>query len=115
MTFPDHVSVYHKLASEPTSSTDFFVLDVLMLSELHQRPVARCVEDIVVYDYKQGKKIPLRPFMADAFKDTWRLQEESKKRNSDRVTSILDRLRSIEKQTWDRPNAVEDLGSATKQ
>jgi len=88
------------------------VLDVLILSEVHQRPAARCVEDIVVYDYRKGKKTPLAPFMAEAFKETWRLQEESKKRNSERVNHLLDRVRSLEKDTWDRADAVEDLGSA---
>ena len=92
--------------------TDSFVLDVLILSELHQRPAARCVEDIVVYDYQKGKKIPLQPFMADAFRETWRLQEEAKKRNSERVNGLLDRVRTLEKDTWDRADAVEDLGSA---
>lgn len=114
MTWPDHVTVYHKLALKPTPKTDSFVLDVLIMSELHQRPVARCVEDIVVYDYRQGKKTPLRPFMVEAFENTWRLQEESKMLNSERVTSILDRVRSVEQQSWDRPDAVEDLGSASK-
>lgn len=112
MTWPDHISVYHKLASQPTSSTDSFVLDVLILSELHKRPAARCVEDIVVYDYKRGKKTPLRPFMVDAFRQTWQLQEEAKKQNSDRVRSLLDRVQALEKDTWDNPDAVEDLGSA---
>ena len=112
MKFPDKVTVYHKLGSQPTDNTDSFVLDVLILSEVHQRPAARCVEDIVVYDYREGKKTPLAPFMADAFKETWRLQEEAKKRNSERVNHLLGRVRSLEKDTWDRADAVEDLGSA---
>ena len=112
MIFPDHVTVFHKLATEPTAESDSFVLDVLIMSELHQRPAARCVEDIVVYDYKKGKKTPLRPFMLNAFRDTWRLQEEAKKANSDRVNSLLDRVRALEKESWDRSDAVEDLGSA---
>jgi len=112
MKWPDHITVYHKLASEPTTQTDSFVLDVLILSELHQRPAARCVEDIVVYDYKAGKKTPLRPFMLDAFRETWKLQEEAKKRNSDRVRGLLDSVRQLEQDSWDREDAIEDLGSA---
>lgn len=52
MAWPDRISVYHKLRAAPTASTDSFILDVLILSERHQRPAARCVEDIVVYDYR---------------------------------------------------------------
>jgi len=112
MTWPDHVSVYHKLRSLPSSSTDFFTLDVVILSERHQRPAARCVEDIVVYDYRQGKKTPLRPFMVDKFRETYELQLQAKKENSDRVKGLLDRVRSLEESSWDRPDAKEDLGSA---
>lgn len=112
MTWPDHISVYHKLASQPTKETDSFILDVLILSERHQRPAARCVEDIVVYDYKKGKKAPLKPFMVEAFQETWRLQEEAKKKNSDRVRRLLDQVRRLEQGSWDRPDAKEDLGSA---
>ncbi|PSK54059.1 hypothetical protein B9Z65_7865 [Elsinoe australis] len=114
MTFPDRVTVYHKLGTEPTSKTDSFVLDVLILSERHQRPAARCVEDIVVYDYQKGKKAPLHPFMADAFKETWRLQEQAKTANSNRVHELLQRVRNLEQETWDRPDAVEDLGSGAR-
>lgn len=112
MKFPDKVTVYHKLATRPTDDMDAFVLDALILSEVHQRPAARCVEDLVVYDYRKGKKRSLPPFMADVFKETWRLQEEAKKRNSERVNHLLGRVRSLEQETWDRSDAVEDLGSA---
>ncbi|KAF2157048.1 hypothetical protein K461DRAFT_273157 [Myriangium duriaei CBS 260.36] len=114
MTWPDYVTVYHKLGTEPTSETESFTLDVLILSELHRRPAARCVEDIVVYDYRKATKVPLMPFMATSFKDTWRLQEEAKRVNSERVQDILERVRDLEQQTWDRPDAVEDHGSGTK-
>lgn len=113
MTWPDHISVYHKLRSLPSSSTESIVLDVVILSELHQRPAARCVEDIVVYDYRQGKKTPLRPFMVDKFRETYELQLQAKKENGDRIRGLLDRVRSLEKSSWDRPDAKEDHGSAS--
>ena len=106
MTWPDHISVYHKLASEPTAETDSFILDVVIMSELQQRPAARCVEDIVVYDYRAGKKAPLLPFMVDAFRKTWKLQEEAKTENSEKVRRLLEEVRALEKETWDRPDAV---------
>lgn len=112
MTWPDHISVYHKLGQEPHADTDSFILDVLILSERHQRPAARCVEDIVVYDYKRAKKTPLEPFMVDTFRETWRLQQEAKQRYSDRVRELLERVKQLEQQSWDRPDAKEDLGSA---
>ena len=110
MAWPDRISVYHKLRAAPIASTDSFSLDVVILSERHQRPAARCVEEIVVYDYRRGVKSPLRDFMVEKFKETFELQEQSKVRNERKVRDLLQRVQRIEKQTWDRPDAVEDMG-----
>ncbi len=75
MTWPDHVSVFHKLSYLPSASESSFILDVMIVSELHQRPSARCVEDIVVYDYKKGRKVAIRDFMMKAFEVPWKEQE----------------------------------------
>ena len=112
MTWPDRVSVYHKLRSPPSGSTDSFVLDVIILSERQQRAAARCVEDIVVYDYRKGIKAPLRPFMAEVFTQTFRLQEEARAKYTARVLELLKQVESLEKESWDRKDAKEDFGSA---
>lgn len=107
MAWPDHVTVYHKLHSDPGAEAEEFILDVLMLSERHQRPAARCVEHLLVYDYINGRKTTLRPFMRNAFRETYRLQQESRERNLQRVHDILQRVVTLEKASWDRPDAVE--------
>lgn len=114
MKWPDRISIYHKLRDEPTSGTDSFILDVLIMSERHQRPAARCIEDVVVYDYFRGQKISLPPFMTTVFRDTWRLQEDAKRTNSERVVRLLGRIRELEKDSWDREGAVEDVGGASR-
>lgn len=113
MTYPDHITVLHKLATPPSASTDHFILDVVIFSERHQRPAARLVEDIVVYDYVRGKKAPLKPFMVEGFQQVWREQESVRAEVGMRVKSIEERIREIEKASWDRADAVEDMGSAT--
>ncbi|KAF1982055.1 hypothetical protein K402DRAFT_397946 [Aulographum hederae CBS 113979] len=113
MTWPDRITVLHKLRSEPTQDTDSFFLDVLILSERHRRTAARCVEDIVVYDYRKGKKTPLLPFMVDKFRETFQLQQEAKKKYGGRVNELMARVRELEKASWDRVDAKEDLGSAS--
>jgi MoxR-like ATPase len=112
MTWPDRVSVYHKLRYPPSSSTDSFILDAIILSERQQRPAARCVEDIVVYDYRKGKKTPLRPFMTEVFTQTFRLQVEARAKYTDRVLELLRQVENLEKESWDRKDAKEDFGSA---
>ncbi|KAG9228217.1 thioesterase-like superfamily-domain-containing protein [Amylocarpus encephaloides] len=110
MTWPDKVSVFHKLSSLPSPTDSHFNLDVLIVSERRQRVAARCEEDIVIYDYKKGKKVPLRPFMIEAFKKTWEEQEKEKSRVMERISNIDGALKGWEKQTWDRSDAVEDMG-----
>ncbi|KAI9741116.1 MAG: hypothetical protein M1834_002829 [Cirrosporium novae-zelandiae] len=110
MAWPDHVTVLHKLRSMPDRSTDSFVLDVIILSERHQRPAARCEEDIVVYDYRQGRKATLQPFMVNKFQEVFQWQEEAKQKNSKRVQGLLSRVRALEKASWDRVDAKEDFG-----
>lgn len=110
MTWPDRVSVFHKLRKMPTPGESSFVLDAMILSEREQRPAARCLEDMVVYDYRVGKKIPLRPFMLEAFERVYREQVEARETNTRRVLKILDDVRQLEKGSWDRPDAKEDFG-----
>ena len=111
LKYPDRITVYHKLGTEPTTGSDAMLLDVLIISELHQRIAARLTEDVVLYDYRVGKKTPMQPFMVDVLRDTWRLQEESKRVNSERVRGLLERVRLLETGSWDREGAVEDVGS----
>ncbi|KAG0646793.1 hypothetical protein D0Z07_6481 [Hyphodiscus hymeniophilus] len=113
MTWPDHISVFHKLRSLPSSSDSAFILDVMILSELHQRPAARCVEDIVLYDYKKGRKTELRPFMLDAFQETWERQEEAKRKMEKRIEELDKLVRDLEMGSWDRAGAVEDFGTTS--
>jgi len=112
MAWPDHISIYHKLRSAPSRSTDSFLLDVIILSERHQRPTARCVEDAVLYDYRQGSKTPLRGFMMQKFQEHWKAQEEAKARNEARVRALLESVDCLEKETWDKEGAVEDTGGS---
>ena len=110
MTYPDRVTAYHKLRALPLASHESFTLDVLILSEKHRRPAARCVEDIVLYDYRSSKKIELgtRPFMVKAFQDTFKLQEEAKERWLWRSAELAERVRALETESWDRSDAKED-------
>ena len=102
------------MRSRPEQGANHFVLDVVILSEGQRRAAARCVEDIVVYDYRIGKKAPLPPFMIDRFRQTFELQEQAKERNGARVRALLGRVRELETSSWDRVDAVEDVGAGAR-
>jgi hypothetical protein len=112
MAYPDRVSVFHKIRSLPTLEDSAFHLDVMIVSEKHQRASARCEEDIVVYDYQIGKRVAMKPFMKDVFVQIYKEQEQAKNVNTARVLDLLREVEKLEKESWDRPDAVEDLGSA---
>ncbi|KAK6826528.1 hypothetical protein RU639_005646 [Aspergillus parasiticus] len=117
MKYPDEVTVYHKVAHDPSSShshKDAFHLQAVIISEAKQRPAARVHEDLVIYDYKRGKKADMPPFMLDQFKSTWELQEKAKTFWQQRILDIEARVRTLEMESWDREDAVEDTGSAKK-
>lgn len=116
MTYPDRVSVYHKLRYPPSAqpSPTSLVLDAIILSHKHRRASARIEEDIVIYDYRVAKKTEMPPFMKDVLENTYRQQEEEKARARARIWELMGSVEKLEKETWDRPDAVEDLGGNGK-
>lgn len=48
--------------------------------------------------------------MLEKFQDTWEAQEETKRRSESRVRSLLERVKILEKESWDREGAVENFG-----
>ena len=112
MTFPDRICVYHKLRSRPTESTESMLLDVMIMSEMRQRPAARCLEDCVIYHYPTAKKSPLAPFMLKQFQETFDLQEAAKRDSQAKIKTIEELVRNLETQSWDRPDAKEDFGTS---
>ena len=116
MTYPDKVSVYHKLRNRPSgdpSPTSMF-LDCMVLSHRHQRVSARTEEDIVIYDYKLAQKTEMPSFMKDVLEETYNMQEEATVRARTRIWELIGSVEKLEKETWDRADAQEDMGSATK-
>lgn len=114
MTYPDKVSVYHKLRYPPSQqlSPSSLILDAVILSHRHRRVSAKIEEEIVIYDYKAVQKTEMLPFMKDVLEDTFRQQEVERVRARARIWELIATVEKLEKETWNNPDAVEDLGSA---
>ncbi|KAG5919814.1 hypothetical protein E4U53_003962, partial [Claviceps sorghi] len=78
VTYPDKITVIHKLAQRPSGTSTGLFLDAVIYSERHRRVAARCSEDIAVYDYRAGRVSTMRSFMVDALQGVWHLQEEKR-------------------------------------
>ena len=114
MVYPDKISVYHRLRSRPTGhpAPSAFFLDCIVLSHQHRRIACRLEEDIVLYDYKKAGKTAMPGFMVDMFEKTWRLQEEETVRARTRIAHLYEAVARLEAETWNRPDAVEDMGGS---
>ncbi|KAJ6068583.1 hypothetical protein N7499_010470 [Penicillium canescens] len=116
MTSPDKITVYQRLVPDPNSflsRQSAFQLQVMILSEAKQRPAARCHEDIVTYDYKRNQKTHnLPPFVMEQFKVIYELQEQAQKEWQQQIAEIENRVRTLELESWDRVDAIEDNGSS---
>lgn len=114
MTAPDTVSVYHRLRIPPEPTHTSLFLDCVILSHGHRRIAARTTEDIAIYDYRVARKTTLPGFMLDTLQDTWRSQEARTEWARKRIWGLLGDVERLEKETWDRSDAVEDMGSGSK-
>ncbi|KAI0525524.1 thioesterase-like superfamily-domain-containing protein [Xylaria bambusicola] len=114
MTTPDRISAYHRLRICPEETHTSLILDCIILSHRHRRIAARTFEDVAIYDYREAKKTVLPDFMLGVLRDTWRKQEERATWARERIRGILNEVESLEKETWNREDAVEDLGVAKK-
>lgn len=116
MTWPDQITIYHRFTQDPSvtlSTQSYFEQEALILSEGKQRPAARALEQNVLYDYRSLRKSATPPaFILDQFQKTWELQEESRRQWRARIAAIEDEVRRLELESWDRADAVEDMGSA---
>ncbi|KAB5576064.1 thioesterase-like superfamily-domain-containing protein [Coniochaeta sp. 2T2.1] len=119
MTYPDRISVYHRLRHDPSSTSSSsssseppsaFTLDCIVLSHNAQRIAARLEEDIVIYDYRKAGKTAMPGYMVDIFAETYKMQEAEMRRARARIWEVVGRVEELERGTWDREGAVEDLG-----
>lgn len=95
MTFPDQVTVLHKLVTKPDNSSDKILMEAVAYSHKYKRPAARFFEDIAVYDYKAGKKAPLKPFMVDEMQVMYELQDQRRQQTERQVQEILRSLAEL--------------------
>lgn len=116
LTYPDRVSVYHRLRYPPSAqpSPSSLILDAAVFSHRHRRLSARVEEDVVIYDYRAVRKTEMPAFMRDVLEETFVQQQDEMLRARRRIWELIRGVESLEKETWDRPGAVEDIGGAAK-
>lgn len=112
MSWPDPISVHQNVYSSPSATSNSIQIGVLVLSDRHQRPAARWVEDLVFNNYVDGRKSELKSSMFIALQDAWVAQEKHRTQCEKRIHELIIRLKKLEKASWDREGAQEDMGDA---
>ncbi|KAF4983549.1 hypothetical protein FZEAL_1084 [Fusarium zealandicum] len=96
MTYPDRVTVLHRLIHAPSQDANHIWLESIILSERHRRVAAKTFEDIVVYDYNAEKKVPLEGFMVEAFRKVWQRQESCRRDQEKKIEECHTALAELE-------------------
>lgn len=96
MTFPDQVTVLHKLVTKPDSTSDRVLMEAVAYSHKHKRAAARFFEDIAVYDYRAAKKAPLKPFMVQEMQAMYELQDQRRQQTEQKVQEILQSMDELQ-------------------
>ncbi|KAI1849504.1 hypothetical protein JX265_012755 [Neoarthrinium moseri] len=107
---PSHGSEWRKLMTP--RATGLILKSIKADYKFHRRIAARTEEDIVIYDYKAASKTTMPPFVLGVFQDTWQRQVDEMARARQRIWQLVGEVESLEKETWNREDAVEDLGAA---
>ncbi|KAJ3494030.1 hypothetical protein NLG97_g4345 [Lecanicillium saksenae] len=89
MTFPDQVTVLHKLVEKPDSTSERVLMEAVAYSHKHKRPAARFFEDIAVYDYRAAKRAPLKPFMVEEMQAMYERQEQQQQQTEQKVQELV--------------------------
>lgn len=88
VTYPDKITVIHRLSQRPTGSCTSIFLDAVIYSEMHRRVAARCFEDLAVYDYPAGKLSALKPFMVEELQKVYDLQEKNRREAERKIEQL---------------------------
>ena len=67
-----------------------------MLSHNHQRPAARIAEDLVIYDYRLGKKISLPTWIKSVFQKAAEDEQESRRHWQAKRRELETKLQNLE-------------------
>jgi hypothetical protein len=79
-----------------------------VLSEKHQRVAARCLEDIVVYNYKPAGpeqkpgKAPIPEFIKEVFEETLKQQKEAQEDATEEIYDIHHQINNLEQRVMAR-------------
>lgn len=109
ITFPDRVSVFHKIIKPPEPGSDHFVLEAIILSEYHYKTAARVVEEIGVYNHMKGKEGTLKPNQVRDLYRLYRKQPQNREVADKEIDEWMDRLTDLEMKVQMRGRRLSEI------
>ncbi|KAI5920313.1 thioesterase-like superfamily-domain-containing protein [Camillea tinctor] len=112
MTYPDTISVYHKLSKSISPGATLLNLECIILSHQHRRIAATTNESVVVYDYETAERAAVPRLAFPILREVWDQQNKEMNLARQKVWNLIREVAAIEMETWNRAGAIEDMGSA---
>ncbi|KAI8714066.1 hypothetical protein NCS52_01125900 [Fusarium sp. LHS14.1] len=109
LTYPDRVSVFHKIVKPPEPGLDNMVLEALIVSENHYRVAARVVEDLVIYDHVKGKNSIFKHNQIRDLTRLFRRQMLSREVADKEIDEWMDRLTDLEMKVQIKGGRLRDI------
>lgn len=109
VTFPDRVSVFHKITKPPEPDSDHFILEAIILSEYHYRTAARLTEEIGIYDHIEGKKSTLKPNQVRDLNRIFKRQPLNREAADKEIDEWMDRLTDLEMKVQMKGRRLKDI------
>jgi len=97
LTYPDKITVLHKLLPLDHSNLDSYSLEAVVVSERHRRVAARFWETTVVYDYREGRKVQMDDWMLRRLESVLVEQDGWRKRCQSKIRTLDGEVHALEK------------------
>jgi hypothetical protein len=115
LTHPSRITLHHRLTLPPaafSTSTTSITLACAVLSTTHHRPAARVTEEVLPYDYRAGQVATLPPWMVAVFRQAAAEEEAERACWAARRAELEGWVEELERGSWNRAGAVEDMGGS---
>ncbi|KAI0205081.1 hypothetical protein F4808DRAFT_272554 [Astrocystis sublimbata] len=114
-TSGDTISVYHKISWMPGPNEPFkpyIRLQSMTLSHRRRCILTRTTAVIALLD-REGGSLALLKFMRKALRERFEHQEQQASEVRKTIIHLMADMQKLERETWNREDAVEDMGLAT--
>ncbi|KAI6374298.1 hypothetical protein MCOR25_003243 [Pyricularia grisea] len=119
VVYPDTLNAYHKVIKLPdgpgegdAATRSSMTLGCVIMSKKQRRIVATVTEKVLFYDYRTEKKTDAPEFALEVLRRACSDAAGAMAEAAGRIQQFREAVERLEAESWNREDAVEDMGSA---